>query len=54
MGGFVAPLVVGMILDKYNWNIVFIVLAVGSIITLFIVLTIIEPVDDPLHGDINK
>lgn len=54
LGGFAAPLIVGMILDKYNWDMVFAALAVGSIITLLIVLTIIEPVDDPLNGPVKK
>lgn len=54
LGGFAAPLAVGMILDKYNWNMVFTALAIGSIITLLIVLTIIEPVDDPLTGPVKN
>jgi sugar phosphate permease len=47
-GGAVAPLLVGIILDKYSWDMVFISLAVGSIICSLIVFSIIEPVDDPL------
>lgn len=48
LGGAVAPLMVGMILDKFSWDVVFASLAVGSIICTLIVLSIIEPVDDPL------
>lgn len=48
LGGAAAPLIVGMILDKFNWDAVFASLAVGSFICLMIVSTIIEPVDDPL------
>lgn len=47
-GGAAAPLIVGMILDKFNWDAVFAALAIGSFICLMIVSTIIEPVDDPL------
>ncbi len=45
LGGLCAPLIVGMILDKYNWNAVFTTLAAGCIICFLLVLTIIEPVD---------
>jgi sugar phosphate permease len=54
LGGFCAPLVVGMILDKYNWDMVFIVLAVGACICLALVLSIIEPVDDPLESNTKQ
>jgi sugar phosphate permease len=37
-----------MILDKYNWNAVFMTLAAGCIICFLLVLTIIEPVDNPV------
>lgn len=47
-GGAAAPLIVGMILDAFNWDAVFAALAIGSFICLLIVSTIIEPVDDPL------
>lgn len=49
LGGACFPIIVGMILDKFNWNVVFASMAVGSIICLIIVSTIIEPVDDPLE-----
>ncbi len=48
LGGFCAPLAIGMILDKYNWDVVFTSLAVGCLICFIIVTTIDEPVDDPL------
>ena len=46
LGGAVAPLVVGIILDAYNWDVVFIALAVSSILTLLIIATIDEPMND--------
>jgi len=48
LGGVFAPLLVGMILDKFNWDAVFMALALGSLLCLAIVSTIIEPVEDPL------
>ncbi|SMC93231.1 Sugar phosphate permease [Sporomusa malonica] len=49
LGGTCFPLIVGMILDKFNWDVVFASLAFGSFICLLIVSTIIEPVEDPLE-----
>ncbi len=49
LGGAGAPLFVGMILDKFNWDAVFLSLAVGSLICLAVVATIVEPVEDPLE-----
>ena len=48
LGGASFPLIVGMILDKFSWNAVFATLAIGSLICLLIVSTIVEPVEDPL------
>lgn len=48
LGGACFPIIVGIILDKFNWNVVFASMAVGSIICLLIVSTVIEPVNDPL------
>ncbi len=48
LGGFCAPLAVGMILDKYNWDVVFATFAAGCLCCFLLVLTIIEPVDDPV------
>lgn len=48
LGGFCTPIAIGWILDKYNWDVVFTALAAGCIICFLLVLTIDEPVDDPL------
>ncbi|HMM19968.1 MAG TPA: MFS transporter [Selenomonadales bacterium] len=50
LGGAGAPLFVGMILDKFNWDAVFLSLAIGSFICLTVVSTIVEPVEDPLKA----
>lgn len=47
LGGAAAPLVVGMILDAYNWGTVFLSLAIGALICLAIILTTIEPISKP-------
>ncbi|WP_378952957.1 MFS transporter [Pelosinus sp. sgz500959] len=46
LGGACAPLIVGIILDAYSWNAVFIYLAISSIICFTLVTTIDEPMDD--------
>jgi sugar phosphate permease len=46
LGGALAPLVVGMILDASGWNTVFMALAASSIATFFLILTIDEPLQD--------
>jgi len=46
LGGAIAPLVVGIILDSYNWNTVFMFLAASSILSLLIVATMDEPIND--------
>lgn len=48
LGGACAPLVTGMLLDAYNWDAVFIFLAISSFITFLILFTITEPVEDPI------
>ncbi|MGE1062202.1 MFS transporter [Megasphaera paucivorans] len=48
-GGAVAPLVVGFILDVFNWNTVFIFLSLCSLVTLIVLFTIVEP----LTGDMT-
>jgi sugar phosphate permease len=48
LGGFCAPLAVGMILDKYNWNVVFMAMAACCILCFLLVVTIVEPVDQPV------
>lgn len=49
LGGASAPLIVGMLLDKFSWDAVFMALAIGSFLCLAVVLTIVEPVDDPVQ-----
>lgn len=48
LGGACAPLIVGMILDKFSWDAVWMALALGSFICLAAVLSVVEPVDDPV------
>lgn len=43
LGGAFAPFVVGVLLDKFNWDMVFTFLATSSLITLLVLFTIIEP-----------
>lgn len=43
LGGAFAPFVVGLILDRYDWDYVFGFLASLSFLTFFVVLTMIEP-----------
>jgi len=45
LGGAFAPLVVGMLLDAFDWDMAFTFLAGCSLCTLGIVLTIVEPRD---------
>jgi sugar phosphate permease len=46
LGGACAPLIVGVILDAYSWNAVFIYLALSSVLCFTLVSTIDEPIDD--------
>lgn len=46
LGGAFTPYVVGVILDKYNWDIVFTFLAASAFITFIILFTMIEPIED--------
>ncbi|MDR3590759.1 MAG: MFS transporter [Negativicutes bacterium] len=46
LGGACAPLIVGIILDAYSWNAVFLYLALSSVLCFTILATIDEPVDD--------
>jgi sugar phosphate permease len=43
LGGAFAPFVVGLILDKFNWDMVFTFLSASSLITFILLFTIIEP-----------
>jgi sugar phosphate permease len=44
LGGAFAPFVVGVILDAFNWNMVFTFLSVSSLLTFLVLLTVIEPI----------
>ncbi len=46
IGGAIAPLATGMLLDNYGWDYVFSFMAVGSLISFLVLLTIAEPVQD--------
>ena len=50
LGGACGPLITGMILDMYNWDAVFVFLAVCSLLCLLVLCTITEPVEDPLNS----
>ncbi|MEH7098288.1 MFS transporter [Neobacillus vireti] len=43
LGGAFAPFLVGLLLDSFNWNIVFVFFAGSALLTLVILLTMIEP-----------
>jgi sugar phosphate permease len=43
LGGAFTPFVVGVVLDRLNWNWVFGLLAASSLITFFLLLSMIEP-----------
>jgi sugar phosphate permease len=43
LGGAFAPFVVGVLLDNYDWNMVFTFLGVCSLLTFVVLLTMIEP-----------
>jgi len=46
LGGAFAPFMVGVLLDNFNWDMVFMYLSVSSLVTLVIMLTTIEPMED--------
>ena len=46
LGGAFAPFVVGLLLDTLNWDSVFVFLSAMSLITFFILLSMIEPLED--------
>jgi ACS family glucarate transporter-like MFS transporter len=49
LGGACMPLIVGIILDKFNWDAVWMALAIGSFLCLAIVSSVVEPVEDPVE-----
>jgi len=48
LGGAAAPLIAGMLLDKFSWDAVWVFLAVCCLLCLLVLFTIKDPVDDPL------
>jgi sugar phosphate permease len=42
-GAMIMPLIVGVLLDKYDWNAVFISLSIAAFVCLLVVMTIKEP-----------
>jgi sugar phosphate permease len=48
LGGAVTPLAVGMILDRYNWNSVFLFLALCSVLCFVVLATMDEPLDEAM------
>jgi sugar phosphate permease len=46
LGGAFAPFIVGILLDQYNWDMVFTFLSVSSFATFCILNTIIEPLEE--------
>ncbi|MDR3561762.1 MAG: MFS transporter, partial [Negativicutes bacterium] len=50
-GGACAPLITGMILDAYSWDVVFMFLAACSALCVLVLLTITEPVEDPVGAE---
>ena len=48
LGGAAAPLITGLLLDKFSWDAVWIYLSISCLLCLLVLFTIKEPVDDPL------
>ena len=51
LGGAITPLIVGMILDAYSWDSVFLYLALSSVLCFVVLATIAEPVLDTKVGE---
>lgn len=49
LGGAFAPFVVGLLLDRYDWDSVFLFLSSSSMITFFILLAMIEPITNTVR-----
>ena len=45
IGGAISPFIVGLILDNYGWNEVFIFLSLCSLTALVLLFTMIEPIE---------
>jgi MFS transporter, ACS family, glucarate transporter len=54
LGGAFTPFVVGVLLDNFNWNWVFGLLALSSLIAFFLVLSMIEPIPRNTHVSTTK
>jgi MFS transporter, ACS family, glucarate transporter len=50
IGGACAPLIAGIMLDRYGWDSVFLVMACGSALTFLVLLTIKEPLAEWREG----
>lgn len=50
IGGACAPLIAGVMLDHYGWGSVFAVMAIGSVMTFLVLLTIKEPLAEWSEG----
>ncbi|WP_251010334.1 MFS transporter [Pseudomonas fluorescens] len=46
LGGAATPLITGILLDSLGWNYVFMFMAISSLVSFFILLTISEPMDE--------
>lgn len=54
VGGAIAPFVVGLILDTWGWNYVFIFLSISSLLTFLLLITMIEPLEhDSSESDVT-
>jgi sugar phosphate permease len=51
IGPSIFPLIAGIILDHYNWNAVFLFLAISSIVCLFVIISIEEPLPEDEQGE---
>jgi sugar phosphate permease len=46
LGGAFAPFITGVLLDNFTWSMVFVYLGATSLLTFFVVVTLIEPSDE--------
>ncbi|WP_247595561.1 MFS transporter [Brenneria roseae] len=54
LGGMCMPFIVGMILDHYNWSMVFLTLSVAAVLCLLFVCSITEPLSDGQKRAIDR
>lgn len=50
LGGALTPLIVGIILDKYSWNSVFLYLAISSLLCFLLLSVMVEPLAKKAHN----